>query len=104
MFEVTDMLFMSGKKYVLCLGILLNNVDGIAKERPDIGYYFVVSLLAERLDVTYQKLNVIARKHRGRFKKRFINGESYITFDNKEDAENCVEELNALLIARELIK
>lgn len=27
MFEVTDMLFMSGKKYALCLGILLNNLS-----------------------------------------------------------------------------
>lgn len=63
-----------------------------------------VPVFIEVLDISHQKLSVITRKHHGRFTRRRIDGDSSITFFKIEDAESCVEELNAMLVSKELIK
>lgn len=63
-----------------------------------------VPVFIEVLDISHQKLSVITRKHHGRFTRRRIDGDSSITFFKIEDVESCVEELNAMLVSKELIK
>ena len=66
--------------------------------------YNNVPVFIEVLDISHQKLSVITRKHHGRFTRRRIDGDSSITFFKIEDAESCVEELNAMLVTKSLVK
>ena len=88
MFEVGQQMFRGISKYILVY------------ER----YVNTTYMIAEILDISYQKLNAITRKNNGRFTKHKIDNESHITFFKIEDVQNCAEELNAMLLAKELTK
>lgn len=68
MFEVTDMLFQNGKKYIVYLTLSYGDV----LEQVYEPHYYVVSLIALELDISYQKLNAVTRKHNGCFRKCYV--------------------------------
>lgn len=60
--------------------------------------------LINNLQISYQKLSVVARKHKGKFQTRFIGDYTYVIFNKEEDAQKCADQLNAIIIAKLLVK